>query len=93
MYKNSNAPSHMHSIKPPKCWDLLHIILRELTSNTYRYIRKKQTDCQTSIGLRLPENDLKKVETYWNLSGLYVKVYILILVRLLVLSIKLFIKA
>jgi hypothetical protein len=31
---------------------------------------------------------MKKIETYWRLSGLYVKVYILILVHLLVLPIK-----
>ena len=50
-------------------------------------------DYQTSIGCRLPEDDLKKFETCWSLSGLYVKVHFLIRVHFLVLSIKLFIKA
>jgi len=50
-------------------------------------------DYQTSVGCRIPEDDLKKVEICWSLSGLYVEVYILILVHLFVLSIKLFIKA
>jgi hypothetical protein len=39
--------------------------------------------------VRLPEDDLKKIETCWKISGQYVKVYILILVCLLVLSVKL----
>ena len=37
---------------------------------------------------RLPENDLKKIETCRSCSGLYVAVYILIVVQLLVLSTK-----
>jgi hypothetical protein len=37
---------------------------------------------------RLPEDDLKKVQTCRGLSGMYVKVYILVLSFLLVLSIK-----
>ena len=37
---------------------------------------------------KLLEDDLKEVETYWNLSGLYVKMYILIRVHLLALSVK-----
>jgi len=35
---------------------------------------------------------VKKIQTCWSLSGLYVKVYILILVHLLVLPVKLFFK-
>jgi len=35
---------------------------------------------------------MKKIETCWSLTALYVKVYILILVHLLVLSIKVEIK-
>jgi hypothetical protein len=36
----------------------------------------------------LPEDDLKQIETCGSFSGLYVKVYILILVRVLVLLTK-----
>jgi hypothetical protein len=36
---------------------------------------------------------MKKIETCWSLSGLYVNVYLLILVLSLVLSIKMFINA
>jgi len=39
------------------------------------------------FNVRFPESDLK-IETCWSISVLYVKVYILILVCLLVLSIK-----
>ena len=38
--------------------------------------------------VRLPEDDLKKIKLRPSISGLYVTVYILILVHLLVLSIK-----
>ena len=43
------------------------------------------------IWCKLPEDNLKKIEKFWSLSGLYVKVYTLIFVYLLILSIKLFI--
>lgn len=41
----------------------------------------------------IPEDDSKKIEACRYLSGLYVKVYVLILVNLLLLSIKFFINA
>jgi len=43
------------------------------------------------VWCKLPDDDLKKIETFWSLSGLCVKVYLLVLVHLLILSIKLFI--
>jgi hypothetical protein len=42
---------------------------------------------------RLPEDDLKKIETFRSISGFYGKVYILMLVHLFVLSTKLSINA
>jgi hypothetical protein len=54
-----------------------------LPQGTYiEYTYKTQMDYQTSVGCRLPENNLTKVETFWSLIGLYVKVYILIPVHL-----------
>jgi len=44
--------------------------------------------CIHFFDVRLPEDDLKKMELCQSISELYVKVYILILVHLLVLSIK-----
>ena len=43
--------------------------------------------------MKLPEEDLKKIETGRGLSRLYVKVYSLMIVHLLVLSVELFITA
>jgi len=43
--------------------------------------------------MKLPEEDLKKIETGRGLSQLYVKVYISIIVHLLVLSVELFVTA
>jgi len=40
--------------------------------------------------IKFPKDDLKKIQTCWNISGLYVKVYVLLLVHLSVLSVKLF---
>jgi len=37
--------------------------------------------------VRIPEDDLKKIETFRSIRGLYVKLYILMLVHLLTLSI------
>ena len=45
------------------------------------------------VWCELPEDDLRKTETCWCLSGLYVKVHILMLVHLLLLSIDLFFNA
>jgi hypothetical protein len=43
--------------------------------------------------IRIPADNLKKIETFRSISGLYAKVHILLLVLLLVLSTKLFFKA
>jgi len=88
MYKNSNVPFHIHSVKTPKC-----SYFPQGACIEHILVYKTQMDYQASIRCRLPEDDLKKFETCWSLSGLYVKVYILIPVLLLVLSVKLFIKA
>jgi hypothetical protein len=45
------------------------------------------------LHVRLPEEDVKKIETYLSVCGLYVKVYISIVVNLLVLSVEMFITA
>jgi len=42
------------------------------------------------VSCKFPEDGMRKIETRWSLSGLYVKVYILILVHGMVLSIKIF---
>jgi len=39
------------------------------------------------FGVRISEDDMKKIETCRSIRGLYVKLYILMLVHLLVLSI------
>ena len=47
--------------------------------------------CTYMFPIKLPENDLKKIETYWSISiGSYVIVFILILVRLVALCIEKF---
>jgi len=43
------------------------------------------------VGWKFPENGIKKIEKFQSFSGLYMKVYVLIRVCLLVLSINLFI--
>ena len=45
--------------------------------------------CVCLFDVNFPEDDVKEVETCRSISGLYVRVYIVILVRLLALSIKL----
>jgi len=55
----------------------------------FNLLDKSSVFCIHLFDVRLPEDDLKKMELCWSNSELYVKVYILILVHLLVLSIKL----
>jgi hypothetical protein len=50
-------------------------------------------DFTSFFDVRLPEDNLKKIETFRSISRLYVKLCILLLVLLLVLFIKLFFKA
>jgi hypothetical protein len=60
--------------------------------NTYSFyglnfnLSENSSVLYTLVSYKTPENDLKKIETCWRLSGLYVKVYILIPVHFLVLS-------
>jgi len=50
-------------------------------------------DFTSFFDVRLPADNLKKIETFRSIGVLYVKVHISLLVLLLVLSIKLFFKA
>ena len=43
--------------------------------------------CVCLFDVRIPEDDLKKIETWRSISGLYVKLYILMFLHLLALSI------
>jgi hypothetical protein len=47
----------------------------------------------TLFDVRIPEDDLKKIETFRSVTGIHVNVYNLMFVLLLVLSIKSFINA
>jgi hypothetical protein len=40
------------------------------------------------LDMKIPEDELKKIETFWSLGGLYLQAYVLIHVSALVLSIK-----
>jgi len=82
-------------------FDILQIILMELTSNTHMcvYIYICLCVCQhicvlyMLVWCTISEDELQKIKQCWHLSRLYVKVYILILVDWLVLSITMFINA